>query len=66
MICHHLQLTFYPLIFEKITILGINILNEAALKIQKIARGRIGRSQVAKLLAKKKKKKTGGKKKKAT
>ena len=35
------------------------------MRIQKIVRGRIGRSQVAKLLAKKKKKKSGGKKKKA-
>jgi hypothetical protein len=46
--------------------LGIDILNKAVIRIQKIVRGRIGRSQVAKLLAKKKKKKTGGKKKKAT
>ena len=46
--------------------LGINVLNTAAIKIQKIVRGRIGRSQVAKILAKKKKKKTVGKKKKKT
>lgn len=46
--------------------LGINILSTAAIKIQKVVRGRICRSQVAKLLAKKKKKKTGGKKKKTT
>lgn len=52
--------------FQITTILGINVLNTAATKIQKIVRGRISRSQVAKLLAKKKKKKAGGKKKKIT
>lgn len=52
--------------FQITTILGVNVLNTAAIKIQKNVRGRISRSQVAKLLAKKKKKKTGGKKKKTT
>ena len=57
---------FFSVYHKKNTTLGSNVLNKAAIKIQKIVRGRIGRSQVAKLLAKKKKKKTGGKKKKAT
>jgi hypothetical protein len=44
--------------------LGIQILEIAATKIQKVARGKMGRNYVTKLLSKKKKSKKGGKKKK--
>jgi hypothetical protein len=61
----HLFSIFSPSFF--LLELGIQILEIAATKIQKIARGRMGRNYVAKLLSKKKKNKKGakgGKKKK--